>query len=240
MTIRPELYDQQAENYQRLVQYEDYEGNLLRELRALHPLAGARVVDLGAGTGRVTRLLMPHTARIHAFELSYGMLAMAARVGFDRTATNAAVTLTQADSRALPLPDGCADLAIEGWSFAQIKAWNRANWQTEVARAINEMLRVLRPDGTMILIETLGTGQTQPQPPAEWFTVLYDWFVREYGFAHSWLRTDFRIPSHAEAAHLMSFFFKEASPAIMASAEVAPDGTCIVPECTGIWWREKS
>jgi len=238
MAVLKTLYDHTAAVYQQMVRYEDYQGNLRPALAAIRPLDGLDVVECGAGTGRVTRLLLPHVRRIRAFDLSSGML----KVALDQLQQTRTMhwTLAAADSRALPLPGSCADCVVEGWSFAQIVAWHRDTWRIEADQAVHEMRRVLRPEGTAILIETLGTGRTTPQAPAAWMREFYDYLEAVHGFSTTWIRTDYKFPSRAEADELLRFFFKdEQTDAIMIAAQVEPDGACIVPECTGLWYTSR-
>ena len=55
------------------------------------------------------------------------------------------------------------------------------------------------------------------------------------GFASTWVRTDYRFSSAAEAEELIGFFF---GPEL--AARVAGEGMLVVPECTGIWWRHSA
>ena len=61
-----QIYQTQAEQYEYLVAHEDYEGNILRALLAIRPLANTTILELGAGTGRLTRLLAPLARQIIA------------------------------------------------------------------------------------------------------------------------------------------------------------------------------
>ena len=59
---------------------EDYEGNILKTLNVyLCPMQGAEVVEFGAGTGRLTRLLAPQVKHIRAFDEAQAMLDVAAQ-----------------------------------------------------------------------------------------------------------------------------------------------------------------
>ncbi|MCY4024606.1 MAG: class I SAM-dependent methyltransferase [Anaerolineaceae bacterium] len=225
-----QIYASEAARYERLVAAEDYCGRLLPAIADVVPLASARVVEAGAGTGRLTRLLSPCVRQVQAFDRS-GHMLQHAREHLQRECP-ANWSLAIADNQDLPLGNGCADIAIAGWSFGHSTVWNEKGWRVEVERAVGEMLRVLRPGGTALILETLGTGSDTPQPPTENLNAFYLWLERERGFARRWLRTDFRFESLQEARELLGFFFGE------EFASQAPlSASCVLPECTGIWWR---
>ncbi|MEU1149861.1 class I SAM-dependent methyltransferase [Streptomyces sp. NPDC005863] len=104
------------------------------ERLAGRPLADARVVDVGAGTGIATALLTARGARVVAVEPGDGMAEQ-----FRRTLPH--VPLVRGDGNALPLADASADLI----TYAQ--AWH---W-TDQERSVPEALRVLRPGGALAL-----------------------------------------------------------------------------------------
>ena len=225
------IYASQAVAYQRMIDYEDYQGHLLPALAAIRPLDGLDVVEFGAGTGRLTVLLAPLVGTLRAFDASAHMLALAGeRLG----AIDAAhVQLAVADNACLPVPDACADLALEGWSFGHLTGWYPDTWRQEAARALAELERVLRPGGTALLIETLGTGTETPQPPNAALADLYAWLEGEEGFTHAWIRTDFQFPTPQVAADATRFFFGDA-----LADDLLAGGKTILPECTGLWWKD--
>ena len=224
------VYQHRAADYDRLVSREDYHERLPHALARACAPAGLDVVETGAGTGRLTRLLAPAARRIHAFDASRAMLDVAA--AHLRRAGCANACLGLADHRALPLPARCADLALEGWSFGHLAERHPDRWRAEVQRAVAELRRVVRPGGTVVLVETLGTGRTEPRPPSEALARMYTELTVGQGFAATWLRTDYRFASVAEAEALTRMFFGDE-----LADRVAREGSSDLAECTGIWWR---
>ena len=105
---------------------------------ALLPLAGLtspRVLDLAAGTGQVTRLLLARGLDVVAVEPAPGM-----RKVLEHNARAARVLAGSAEE--IPLPDGSVDLVTVGQAF---------HW-FELERALPELARVVRPGGTLALL----------------------------------------------------------------------------------------
>ena len=224
-----EIYRRQASDYEFMVSREDYQGNLPRALRQIRSFDGLDVVELGAGTGRLSGMLAPFASWILVSDISAHMLAVA-RAKLERTGPrNWAVTA--ADNRALPVAGGAADLAIAGWSLGYCTEWYPASWRKEIGRALAEMKRVLRPGGTVVILETLGTGSQEPCPPSDALGAYYAWLEEEQGFSSTWIRTDYRFESLSEAKETMRFFFGDAF-----AERIGRENWVILPECTGIWW----
>jgi ubiquinone/menaquinone biosynthesis C-methylase UbiE len=222
-----EIYATKADLYDRMVTREDYQHNLLPALESIHPLKDAVVIEFGAGTGRLTRLLAPHVKQIHSFDFSLHMLQNAV---LPQTGN---WTLTAADNSRMPLPNNMADIAIEGWSFGHITGWYPETWREEMAAALAEMRRVTRPGGVMVILETLGTGSETPNPPNALLADFYHMLETEQGFSHTWIRTDYQFESVEEADELTRFFFGEDF-----ADRIVREGQTIVPECTGIWFKQ--
>jgi len=231
MPTEKEVYEAHADQYERLIQREDYQGNILKAIEMLISLEGLDVADLGAGTGRLTRLLAPKVRTIKAFDASAHMLTEAARSLKEMGVTNWETGV--ADHRELPLADESVDLVVSGWSFCYLAVWGGEGWRTALEDGLAEMYRILKPVGMMILFESHGTGVTAPTPPphlAEYFA-----FLAEAGFGSRVFRTDYGFESLAEAEELSSFFFGEEM-----GEKVIRKNWQVLPEWTGIYAKKVS
>ncbi len=149
MPTEKEVYEQHADQYERLIRREDYEGNILRAIEQIVPLPGLEVVELGAGTGRLTRLLAPRVRAIRAFDGSRHMLDVAEESLRQMGLANWQAGV--ADNRAIPVADASADLVISGWSFCYLAVWGGpstgSGWLGELEKGYGEIKRILRPGG---------------------------------------------------------------------------------------------
>jgi ubiquinone/menaquinone biosynthesis C-methylase UbiE len=212
--------------YDEMVSYEDWQGHLAAFLRGYLPPQG-RLLDVGTGTGRVSRLLVGGASHVLACDMNVPMLriAQAHQVPYqDRWA------LLGAEISRLPVPDQWADLTVEGWALGHWVDWAGADWQGYMDQALAELARVTR--GTLILIETLGTGSAKPAPPTPALATLYRYWEAQHGFKRHELRTDYRFPDVATAQRLGGFFFGEALAKQIEAAN-SPD----LIEWTGLWVR---
>ena len=96
---------------------------------------GRRVIDLGAGTGKLTRLLVPTGADVVAVEPVAGMRVQLA-------AALPGVEVLDGTAEALPLPDHAADAVTVAQAF---------HW-FDPPVALSQIRRVLQPGGHLFLI----------------------------------------------------------------------------------------
>ncbi len=230
MTNFDDIYRHRAEDYDALVACEDYTGQLLRTLRGLVTLSGARVVETGAGTGRLTRLLAPHVAAMQVFDGYAPMLQLAQRKlneeGFGHL--EFAVALHER----LPAGDGVADLGLAGWTFGHAVGWFPEDWPARIDAYVQELARTVKSGGALIIIETLGTGVEVPAPPNPQLGAYYQRLEQVHGFRREAIRTDYRFPDLATAERLVRFFFGDAR-----GDRVREEQLLLLPECTGVWHR---
>lgn len=233
MDLFKKIYATKAIQYDQLVSREDYQGHILPAIQQIRPLADQTIVELGAGTGRMTRLLGSHVLSILSMDISPHMLDTA-KAGLSRSRLERpaySIHLAVADNRRLPVAAETADLALAGWSLGHFVSWYPDKWREEIGKALAEMRRVLKPGGTIIILETLGTGRETPAPPTPGLAAYYQWLEDEHRFTPTWMRTDYQFISVAEADKLTRFFFGDA-----LADQVCRQQLTILPECTGIWW----
>ncbi|MCO5204230.1 MAG: class I SAM-dependent methyltransferase [Anaerolineae bacterium] len=219
------IYANEAARYDRMVLAEDYQNHILPAIDEIRPIYNTDIVESGAGTGRLTTMLAPLARSIRAYDASAHMLERCTRKlrQMDDIIWETAVAIHDN----LPCPDNCADIAISGWSVCYAMLDGGA---AGLEAALAELQRVLRPNGTLILLETLGTGFEQPTAPEP----LQPYFaeLQRHGFQSTWIRTDYRFASVEEAEELTRFFFGDE-----LGDRVSAEKLTILPECTGIWWQ---
>lgn len=223
------IYANRAADYDAMVSREDADGNLLPALMRAGFTEDCRVAEFGAGTGRLTRLIAPLAKHVRAFEASPHMVQHARLLPARQS-----LSLTVATNDALPLPTGWADVSIEGWSFGHATGWYPDSWRERVTIAIEEMRRVTKPGGVMILLETLGTGSESPAPPNEKLSDFYRWLQADFGFTGESIRTDYKFADIDEADRLTRFFFGDD-----LADRIRRENITRLPECTGIWYRKR-
>jgi ubiquinone/menaquinone biosynthesis C-methylase UbiE len=222
------IYQSDGDRYEALISREDHQGNIPRTIDEIINVDGLDVIDLGAGTGRLTLLLASRARSIRAFDASAEMLRVCRERLSASRLSNWQVDV--ADHRQLPVPDHVADLVVSGWSVSYLAVWSQENGQGELDKWLTEMQRVLRKDGTIILFESLGTGNEEPVR-LEHVESTYQWLDAN-DFENKWIRTDYRFESIEEAIELSRFFFGDE-----LGDKVERNHWVILPECTGVWWR---
>jgi len=221
------IYQTDGDRYDALISREDYQGNVMKALEEIVTPDGLDILDLGAGTGRLTVMLAPRAKTVQAFDVSEEMLRVCRQKLEASGLSNWRVEV--ADHRQLPVEDASVDLVVSGWSVAYLHVWNPDTWRDELEKWLGEMKRILRRDSYIVLFESLGTGSEAPIE-LEHLKEYYPW-LEGAGFQKKWIRTDYKFASVGEAEELSRFFFGDE-----LADKVRVDNSVILPECTGVWW----
>ncbi|MED1917817.1 class I SAM-dependent methyltransferase [Bacillus thuringiensis] len=225
MPNHEQIYKNQAKQYDLMISRQP---SLLAIIEEITPIKGQDVIDLGAGSGRLTSVLAPHAKSILALDASAAMLEVNAQqltqAGLSNWTTNVA------DHRELPSDDNSTDVIVAGWTVCYLTSSEVPNNELHLEKIIQEMKRVLRPGGTIVIMETMGTGYGTPHPP-EFLIKYYSLLENKYGFSHKWIRLDYQFKDLEEAEQLSRFFFGDE-----LADRVAREKLVTLPECAGVWW----
>lgn len=130
ITARPDLYEIENRGM-------DPEGLVLAAMRTLAPWRGKALVDLGCGTGYWLPAYADEAAAVVGVEPDMGLLEVAAR----------------RDRRAPVLPGSAEHLPFRDASVDVVHARFAYFWPPGCAAGLAEALRVLRPGGTLVVVD---------------------------------------------------------------------------------------
>jgi SAM-dependent methyltransferase len=148
---------------------------VLRALGVAQIVSGAKVLDVGCGTGRWVRRFQALGLKPTGLDATPEMLRLASR-----RLSNA--SLLSAEAHRLPLADQSFDCVTDITVVQHISPELQP-------MAIAEMLRVLRPGGSLVLMELIRGHDSHifPRKPEDWIRQatnqgarLIDWFGQEY------------------------------------------------------------
>ena len=147
-----EVYREAPEVFRAFEAAEDPDGLAARMLRGLAGTDGRRVLELGCGTGWLTRHLAPRAAGYLALDASGRMLAEHQRAGEVGDAPRTALLCARAERT--PLADASVERVVASWLLLDLRP--------ELRRAVlTEAWRVLVPGGELWVVENHGTGEFQ-------------------------------------------------------------------------------
>ncbi|OUQ89726.1 SAM-dependent methyltransferase [Brevibacillus brevis] len=227
MPNHEQIYKTQAEQYDLMISRQP---SLLAVIEEITPIKGQDVIDLGAGSGRLTSVLAPHAKSILALDASAAMLEVNAQQLTHAGLSNWKTSV--ADHRNIPADDNSADVIVAGWTVCYLTSSEVPNNELNLEQIILEMKRVLRPGGMIVIMETMGTGYEAPHPP-EFLTQYYSLLENKYGFSHKWIRLDYQFADLEEAERQARFFFGNE-----LADRVVVEKLVTLPECAGVWWLE--
>jgi ubiquinone/menaquinone biosynthesis C-methylase UbiE len=222
-----EIYDKQAQAYEAMVSRQPDLSELIHRVR---PYEGLDVLDLGAGSGRLSMLLAADARSLICTDISQPMLDILDAKCSEAFDSRNWTTMV-ADHRNLPVASSSVDLIVSGWSISYLADSSHGEWRENLELVMSELHRVLRPGGTILILETMGTGTETPNPP-DFLTGYYAQLEQQYGFSHQWIRTDYVFDTVEEALLHTGFFFGEE-----LTDKIIANQWSTVPECAGVWWK---
>lgn len=228
MASHDQIYRTEADAYEAMI---GRQPDLTKYISEIRPFNGLDILDMGAGSGRFTGTLAKHAKSVLCTDISESMLYHLNRKLEEQGLRRNWETLV-ADHRNLPIEDQSVDIVISGWSVCYLAHAGNEKWKENLAQVISEIKRVLRPGGTIIIFETMGTGTETPDPP-DFLMPYFHALTEQYGFSHRWIRADYEFPSFEEARAGMEFFF-----GAELAEKIVRNRWSTVPECAGIWWKQ--
>ncbi len=167
--------------------------------------AGARVLDVGCGTGSLLRALQPRLAE------GLGVDASGAMIGHARRRGGAGLRFEVVDGPRIPAPDDAFDVVTS------LLSWRYLDWDP----LLLELLRVLRPGGRMLVVDMVARPAALGElPVVAWHGLRARRVLRrfpDFGPARDALVSD---PAWAEmlahnpirAPHELELFFRSRFP----------------------------
>lgn len=223
------IYSHQAKTYHKMILSEDADGNIYRSIRNITPLEGKRLLDLGTGTGRLPILVSRLTELTIGIDLEREMLNHAKS---QMEIHECKFELLQGDIRSLPLPSAKFDICTAGWVIGHFSEWFSADWREQIKHVLEEIHRVVKTNGVIIVFETLGTGSVLPVPPTPELEQYYTYLEDDWGLIRRELSTDYQFYNVSDAVNHTEFFF-----GTELAAKIRQNNWSRVPEWTGMWYK---
>ncbi|MGH2634255.1 MAG: class I SAM-dependent methyltransferase [Tepidiformaceae bacterium] len=200
------------------------------------------VLDMGSGAGHCALTFGPHVARVRGIDVTPEMVAVANRLAGERALAN--VSFEQGDVERLPFPDA---------TFDRVTSRLSAHHYADPQRALSEALRVLRPGGMFLLVDSAAPEDAaldtffqaveflrDPSHVRNWRGSEWVRMVASAGFAGAAVRERFapfidgagwvqRIHTPPPRVAMLRELFAQATPAQRAAFDLReePWGLCI-------------
>lgn len=231
MPTMPEIYQSYSKEYDELVSYEDYQGNLRKFITNDIDIKDKKIIEMGAGTGRITKMLIPTAKSIQVYDGSGHMLEFAKKELAEYQSKLSFNVCNNIDIESIKEK---ADILIEGWSFGHTIIQRFDDFDNTLDKLVKGCLNILNPGGQIIIIETMGTNTEIAKAPSEGLSLFYLELEKSYGFEKRIIRTDYNFKTNQKAKELLGFFFGEE-----LKNSIVFYGEGIVREHTGIWIKTK-
>lgn len=226
------IYTEKVMLYDQLISREDYRGELSTTITSMLHLTGKDVLELGVGTGRLAKMVIPHCRSYYGYDAYPKMLVQAEEKL--KQLRNSNWHLGVAEHKNIPLPNQSVDIVLSGWSLSYVvPEKDSGEWNNELKIVLREIQRILRKSGIILIIESLGTGNETARSPNARLERMYSYLENELAFTKTVIRTDYQFHNIEERNNLMSTFFNQE-----VMQKVLQNPSLVVPECTGLWKLE--
>jgi ubiquinone/menaquinone biosynthesis C-methylase UbiE len=192
----------------------DPDGLIPNAMRRIGPIAGRRLLDVGAGVGDRTILYAQEAGHVYALEPDANALPILRGRIQSSGATN--VTVVAGGAAKIPLPDGCADVAYATWAYF---------FGPGSEPGLQEVGRVVQSGGDIVIVQNYGRdelskfwaaneAECESWPP---------WFEAQ-GFDCQVVDTMWRFPTVDEALEVLEFLWGEPARAYVLKEDKAEFG----------------
>lgn len=147
------------------------------------------VIDVGAGDGFTAARLATPTRRVIPVEPSAGM----------RDQRRETLPFVAAVAQALPFASSSVDAAISTWAYF----FTTDGWDPRPG--LDELRRVVRPGGAMLIVDNLGDDEFTAMAPADISADVARW--EGFGFACEPIATEFAFTDGDDARRLFELYF---------------------------------
>ncbi len=224
-----EIYLKYSIEYDELVNHEDYQSNLKKWLHTNIDFMDKLVIEFGTGTGRITKQYIEKVKKAICFD---GSIHMLDKCRLNLKDYNHKIEYQVRDNLNIEGINEKADIIIEGWSFGHTVIDVSADIEKTISKLIRNCSQLLKKDGKIIIIETLGTNTENAAPPLEILKQFYSILEKEHMFKKDIITTDYLFCNPQEAFRICDFFFGSS-----VSQQIKEKELSHIPEYTGIWLK---
>lgn len=166
----------------------DRPGLVMAALDRRLPAQGT-VIDVGAGDGFTAIRLATPTRRVIPVEPAAGMRAQRRQT----------LTFIAAVAQALPFASASVDAAVSSWAYF----FTTDGWDPQPG--LDELRRVVRPGGPMLIVDNLGDDEFTAMATADISADVARW--KGFGFACEPIDTEFTFTDSDDARRLFELYF---------------------------------
>ncbi|WMT39592.1 class I SAM-dependent methyltransferase [Paenibacillus sp. D2_2] len=140
MATHEEIYRNQTDTYEFMISRQP---DLAENIKEIRPFQNLDILDLGAGSGRLSSVIAEEAKSLICTDISSAMLELLEHKLMQQ-GINRNWTTIVADHRELPIADRSIDLAVSGWSICYLTGSENNHWEDNLQQIISELYRVLR------------------------------------------------------------------------------------------------